>query len=439
MNHVRHIRKEYLLDELSRFVSSRSGIIQATYFIREKNSFLQIPNAISEAMMAETGIGYGLDLDAPTAMIKSLAETVERYALVQKANSAVLYNKSMKDLKSMGYSCFYPDYDMYEDFVYKNSRFIRMTPALKTDWVATGRFSDDKMIWLPISFMYCVYSPNKIFKFPNTNGMSCSFFDSAVEDSILELIERDTFLYMWLAKNPGEEILFDKIRYQPLAELLDILDFKRKQIKVIYKRTDIQIPCIFVIFKGKRKYNEAAFSIAGSADFDIERGCYRALLEFASFYNTFSVSLALHKKKYEEIYKKIKISKNDFKIKNFFDRTVFYTMYENFSKCEFLFNVKGYKKLSELFERWSRYKGNKKAMLRSCLRDKEVFILDVTPKEVEGSDVRVVRSYSPDLLDLEAGENLLYSSVFKRRRVDMIDRMFNKRTKTLNTDPHCYS
>ena len=435
MNYIRHIRKEYLLDELSRFVSSKSGLIKTTFFLDEQNTFLQVPNARS---IDSKGFhhGFGLDLDVTTAMIKSLAEALERYALsCGRVNGALLHKKSAEDLLSLCYSCFYPDYDVYEDFVYKNPRFVRMTPKLKTDWLAVRRFSDNKMIWLQAGFMYCFHSPNNILKLPTSNGMSCSFFDSAVEDSILELVERDTFLYMWLSKSPGEEILFDRVHYPPLKELLELLDCKRKQIKVIYKYTDTRIPCIFVIFKGQKRYNEAAFFITGSADFDIERGCYRALLEFTAIYNVFFTTLTLHTNKA----KKIREAGSDFIIKSFGDRMDFYIMYENFHKCGFLFNVSGYKNLSELSGKWKGDVGDgKEELLRSLLKGKDIFIADVTPKEMEKSEARVVRSYSPDLLDLEAGENFLYNSFFKKKRIDEIDKMFNKETKFLNSDPHCY-
>ena len=218
MDPIKHIRKEYLLDELSKFVSSKSGIIRTTYFTTEQYNPLYVPSAIS--ITGNARYGYGYDLDITAAMTKSLAEALERYNLrCDKMNGVFLHKKSAEDLKSMGYSCFYPDYDVYEDFVYKNPRFVRMSPKLKTDWVAARRFSDNKMIWLPAEFMYCFYLSNHILKLPTSNGMACSFFDSAVENSILELVERDTFLYMWLAKSPGEEILFDKIHYQPLKEL----------------------------------------------------------------------------------------------------------------------------------------------------------------------------------------------------------------------------
>lgn len=435
MNHIRHIRKEYLLDELSRFVSSKSGIIQTTYFISEKNTFVHVPMANS--ITKNSDIGFGVDLDPTVAMIKSLAEALERYVLRhKKISEAILYNKSMEELKSMGYSCFCPDYDVYTDFVYKNSYFKKMSPVLKTHWMATKRFSDNQMMWLPASFMYCFSKlSGNILKMPTSNGMSCSFFDSAVEDSILELIERDTFLYMWLSKKPGEEILFDKISYQPLIDLLDAIEGKRKQIKFIYKYTDTKIPSIYVIFKGKKKYNEAAFFISGSADFDIERGCYRALLEFISIYNEFFRSSRMFKNKTE----RIKSLKDDFMIKTFFDRTAFYTLYENFNKCEFLFDVSGYKKLSELSKEWSGKVGEgKEELLKNCLTGKNIFIADVTPKEVKKTNARIVRSYSPDLLDLDAGEDILYSTTFKKKRIDLLDKMFKRKTISLNSDPHCY-
>ena len=56
------------------------------------------------------------------------------------------------------------------------------------------------------------------------------------------------FLYMWFAKSPGEEIIFDEVHYEPLKQLLYIIGYKMKRIKVIYKYTDTKIPCLFVSF-----------------------------------------------------------------------------------------------------------------------------------------------------------------------------------------------
>ena len=289
MDRIKYIKKEYLLDELSQFVSSKFGVIQATYFREDQNNLIPYPEARS---MHENkkGIGIGPDIDVTAAMVKSLAKALERYTLIYaRANGNILCNKSVEDMKSMGHPCFYLDHDVYEDFVYENNPYLkRMTSDLKIDWTAVRSFSNDVLIWLPASYVHASYQNlwAHILKRPSSNGMSCSFLDSAVEEAILELIERDTFLYMWLAKSPGEEILFDRVDYEPLKKLIDKIGSKMSQIKVIYKYTDTQVPCLFVVFKGREKYNEPAFFISGRADTDIERACYRALSEFVSVYNS---------------------------------------------------------------------------------------------------------------------------------------------------------
>ena len=347
-----------------------------------------------------------------------------------RANGTFLYKISMEEMQSSGYTCFCSDYDVYEDFVYKNNPYLKkMSPYLKTDWTACHRFSDNKLVWLPASYIHS-YRQNiwtNLLKKPSSNGMSCSFLDSAVEDAVLELLERDTFLYMWLAKKSGEEILFDKVRYEPLKKLLSMIDYKRDQIKVIYKYTDTKIPCVFVIFKGKIKYNEMAFYITGSSDTHIERACYRALLEFIAIYNNGEV--------YQTRGKQIQ-DRQDFMIRSFRDRVAYYALYENFKKCEFLFDVKGERKLSELSCKWNIK--NKNDILKKNLKDKKVFFVDVTPREIKTTSVCIVRAYSPDLLDLDLEESCPFNFDFKRKRVDLIDKLFNKKTEALNREPHCY-
>ena len=435
MDPVKNIRKEYLLDEMSRFVSFKAGIIKSSFFRhRETGNILDCPRAISS--YARWPSGAGADLDAGTAMIKSLAESLERYTfLYARANGPIIYNKSAEELKSLGYSCFYPEYDLYEDFVYKNNPWLKqMSAQLKIDWAESQSFLNNKQVWLPATYIHN-YSQNIwtcILKKLTSNGMSCSFLDSAIEDSLLELIERDAFLYMWLAKSPGEEIIFDQIHYKPLSDLLETLDFKRKQIKVILKNTDTKIPCFFVIFKGEKKYNEPAFFISGSADMNVERGCYRALLEFTLCYGAFPNNLWRLKK----IKESMKNKKNFF-IQSFKDRTAYYSLYENFSKCAFLFDVKGQKKLSDLAEQWKE--ADKKAVLKEGLKGKDVFVADITPKEIEKTDIHIVRSYSPDLMDLDSNEGYPFNSSFKKKRVSAIDKALKaKNTLFLNKNAHCY-
>ena len=431
MDLTKFIRREYLLDELSQFVSSK-GIIQTTYFSNPQT--IECPKARS--LCDGQRLGAGIDLDLTTAMIKSMAEALERWSFLKaKAYGQFIRNKSIKDMRSLGYSYFYPPYDLYEDFVYKNHPHLkRISSGLKLDWSKVRRFRDNEWIWFPASYIYSSQQnkwTNVLREQITSNGMSCSFFDSAVEASILELIERDAFLYMWLAKSPGEEVVFDEVQNKALRELLDKMSYKLRQIKVIYKRTDTKIPCFFVIFRGEKKYNEPAFFISGSADMNIERGCYKILLEFLKIYNGWPDSLRFYKKSIK------KLEQTNFTIKGFTDRTAYYTMFENFCKCEFLFNVKGQKKLSSLVKEWKGI--DKKAFLRDSLKGKDIFTADMTPKEIAQSDVAIVRSYSPDLLDLEGGEIFLFNSLFKKKRVDIINKALKQKTKPLNTDPHCYS
>ena len=142
------------------------------------------------------------------------------------------------------------------------------------------------------------------------------------------------------------------------------------------------------------------------------------MLEFIAIYNN-SEGL---KRRVE----KIKTTK-DFKIKNFTDRTAYYALYENFHKCEFLFDVKGRRKLSELSKKWNIKR--KEKVLKENLKDKDIFVVDMTPREIKKTNIRIVRSYSPDLLDLEADETALFNCSFKRKRIDKIDKIFKTKTK----------
>ena len=431
-------KKEYLLDRLSLFVSSEAGLILDTSFIR--NQVLKCPTVECFSRDKDKTVGVGADPDFYSAMIKALAEALERYTLsgYAKKQKRILYNKTSRELIALGYTCFYPEEALFEDFVYETRPYCRkLTPDTKTDWVPAGKFSENQTVWLPASLIY--YSPHNtmtnILKRPTSNGMSCSFFDSAVEDSLLELIERDTFLYMWLAKSPGEEITVDEVQNSSLKRILEIIGDKKRQIKLIYKQTDTKTPCVYVLFKGKRGFDEPSFFITGKADPDIERACYRALVEFSHIYNMFF----LYKPFYEKAIKKMVAenkSNKGFYLKNFKDRYIFYAIYGNFQKCAFLFDTAGQRRLSEFFG--ERVTDEKTVFLKNALKDKKVFIADITPSEMENSGVFVVRAYSPDLLDMEYNEREPFSFLLKKKRVELINKALSEKTDRLNSDPHCY-
>ena len=429
MYHKQYIQKEYLLDQLSQFVSSRFGLIQNIRF--RETPVLHVPTAVSRA---QNRLGFGTDLDFSTAVIKSMAEALERYAInCPKKQETVIYKKTYKEMKALGYLCFYPDHPEFEDSVYTNFPFCKqITPDLKTDWAPARRLSDNQLVLLPASLLYyngCNTLTN-VLKSPTSSGMACSFLNSAVESSLLELIERDTMLYMWLSKSPGEEVIFDKIQNSRLKKMLEKIDCKRRQIKIVFKHTDIQIPCIFVLFKGKKTYDEPAFLITGTADTDVERGCYRALSEFTQCYNGCLLNKRLQERS-EQMAKEPSP-----KMTGFMDHTAFYAIYENFYKLEFLFNDIGKRKLSELSEKW---KGDpNENLLKTALKHKNIFIADVTPPEIRQSAVYVMRSYSPDLMDIDYRDDQMFSSSFRKKRVDMIDKALNTQTDRLNPDPHVY-
>ena len=423
------LKKEWLLDRLSRFVSS-SGLIYQTVF--ESGQILKCPTAVCYGRGQNLGIGT--DPDFYSAMIKALAEVLERYTLsgYAKKQKKILYNKTSRELIALGYTCFYPEEALFEDFVYETRPYCRkLTPDTKTDWVPAGKFSENQTVWLPASLIY--YSPHNtmtnILKRPTSNGMSCSFFDSAVEDSLLELIERDTFLYMWLAKSPGEEITVDEVQNSSLKRILEIIGDKKRQIKLIYKQTDTKTPCVYVLFKGKRGFDEPSFFITGKADPDIERACYRALVEFIQGYNMVFINRSFFDRKMRKA-----SGKNPQEITDFIDR-VFYMKYENFEKCAFLFDTTGRRRLSDCP---AKVTDEKTVFLKNALKDKKVFIADVTPSEMEKSGVSVVRAYSPDLLDIEHSEKELFNFLLKKKRIDGINKMSGEKTDCLNLDPHCY-
>ena len=93
--------------------------------------------------------------------------------------------------------------------------------------------------------------------------------------------------------------------------------------------------------------------------------------------------------------------------------------------------------LVRLSKQWN-IKTGKKKLLKNLLKDKNVFIVDVTPREIIKTNVRIVRSYSPNLLDLTRDETTPLNSIFGKKRVNTLDKVFNRETHSLNFDPHCY-
>ena len=220
----------------------------------------------------------GVDSDPKIAIIKSLAEGLERLITFKQGFSL---NKVFFNVKK-GEIIINP----FEKKSYFNGQ-ISLYPTLgigNSDKVSYTRFYNiltKKHILVPLQYVF--WGDSNQFSQLNsstTNGGGAHMMqDKALLSAIHEYLERDAFLLHWLCKITPKRVTLQSVKKYESIELLKRSLAMGLDIQILVLDSDVGIPtfisCIF-----DERTSPAIFAVAGATDsFDYENAIYRALTE----------------------------------------------------------------------------------------------------------------------------------------------------------------
>lgn len=167
----------------------------------------------------------------------------------------------------------------YEDIAYRVDTHLRhFNEDMKVDWVdGWDIFTGQQHFTLKNT----VYYGQIDFLHSNSNGCaSGTTQEEALLFSILELLERDAFVFHWLAGASPPHIDLSSIKDPVSYSIINRVRASGGEIYLLDGRLDFNVPIVFSVFvHPTRKYGNFAF--ASGASFDPEEAIRKAIFEVA--------------------------------------------------------------------------------------------------------------------------------------------------------------
>ena len=425
-----------------RLVSDRVGIISKVDFEELVPGEPEVYFAHSEpanvsVLCGQKALNHGdaASIDSDRAIMKAVGESIERYCSGQ-------YDKN--DLVLAAFDEFDGDavdpqtFALYsgEQYSQENFPFSPLTHQTPLQWVKGNSLKEDKPLWVPAAFVYVPYLFDNPKEQPFFNSISTGLacgpdLVSALYKSILEAIERDTFMIVW--KN---QLVLPRLdpwsSNDPFVQqLLEALQYVSLDCEAVYLTSDISVPVIIVILK--REDGTPYTTMGIGADLDPNRALSQALEEA---YLTF-----LGMSRYAKL-------KNDYKPESDYSDINTPTLHalahavcpELRSSINFLTSSKNLLSFGSLPNLSSESKIDNIHTLVKLLDEKDLDIIsyDLTTLDVDEVGFKVVRSVVPGLQPLDINHSRRYEGGKRLFEVPVKMGLLDKPhgTRELNRFPH---
>lgn len=430
------------LARAERLVSDRVGILSKVDFEElfpgePEVYFVHSEPANVSILCGQEALNHGdaASIEPDRATMKAVGESVERYCSGQYDKEDLVLS-AFEDLEIDAVDP--QTFALYseEQYSQENFPFSPLTPKTPLQWSKGHSLRDDVARWVPAAFVNVPYlfdAPGEVpFFNPISTGLACGpDLAWALYKSILEVIERDTFMIVW--KNQlGLPHLDPWSSKDPFfQQLLAGMQNVNLECEAIYLTSNISVPVIIVILKRQEGVPYTTLGIG--ADLDPNRALTQALEEA---YLTF-----LGMSRYAQL-------KNDFKPEPDFRDIKTPTLHAlahavcpelrsslNFLKSsEPLLSVEDIPNLSG-----SSKVGNVETLVK-ILADKgfDVISYDLTTLDIDEVGFKVVRSVIPGMQPLDINHSRRYEGGKRLYEVPVQMGLLEKprSARELNPFPH---
>lgn len=418
-----------MLESIQKIVDSRLGIIKMVHELPSYPLNMYTKVAYRQALATPDnttiigsivgGLGYSLT-SSHHAEIKALGEALERYSsafvgydkvTTGSYNSLSPFNR-LDPLTVTGYEDW--QYEM-KDFIFKkidhNTEFI---------WAKGIDNFNHTEIWIPTCLVLLNGSYRNVIRDVISTGLAAgSTFQQAFEGGVLECIERDAIMIMWLNELSMPIIDHDSINDLVIQKAIKNCEKLNLDLVILDITTDILVPTYFVLILNKDSFPYAI--VAANSHYDYTKALRGAIEEAFACFNTL-----YHKNSNGSISEK---DFSDLSKLSIHDHSDYYAKGLGLQNLEFL--LKG-KKIS--LEESSKNKITSFEGLMKRLKEMNLNVLsvDITTEDVRHLDLSVCRVVMPELAFLESTYPML-----KCRRLRTSPVAMGYKTKeTFNINPH---
>lgn len=342
--------------------------------------------------------GSGFSLNQKKAQISSLGEFIERYAAINDTGK-IKYTEGNVDNR------------LNLEKVTKSNDVDELN--IKRIWVEGNDVLNKKKIMVPYEMVY-LKSPNysPIRDIISTGLSAHTDMHKMFIGGLQECIERDAFVLFWLLGKVNFKIdIYDSGSYL-FNNILDIIKASNIEIYLYDITTNLKIPTILTVLKGKKK----GFYMGCASNLNYTQAIINSIEEALGGYSIYSEAI---------YFNSYNVPKNKNEIFTLKDRPIYYLT----GKGDYILE-----KLIDPNVKTLKYRNikNNDSTLQDCINqilklDYSLILVNITPKSVLDLGFYVGRVIIPELCFLSTGKPLLNSVRLNERIIG---------GKDINLEPH---
>lgn len=389
----------HALNELCVFLDPKKGVIKTVRRIYEYSDdpkFYNYGAILTECSpdkyeneLSNSTSGFSF-FSEEEALLKCLGESLERDA-VRRFQSNNFITGSVSELQENVI-------DIKSIVTFSNSQFlekrfshVQFNDKTPFSWIKGKNEMSNKEVLIPAQLVYLSYKPiekEKYIYLPTTSGLAGGgTYTSALVRSILENIERDSFLLHYLSKKSGMKINLSKIKSKKVQKLVSYIRSYNLEVVCCVLMTELEIPTYLTII-----INRTGVGPALSLGMKTDLNPVEAILG--------SIQEALHTRGWiRNIVEKEPgrlINVNLKRIEKLDDRAILWYGKDKIELLDFFIN--GGEKELEVKEKNFDFK-SKLSILKNALKknNMDLFSINVTPRYLDKYNFKVVKSIIPQL------------------------------------------
>jgi len=348
------------------------------------------PVRAEDSLISPSPSGSGLS--ATEAEIHALMESVERYSNMVVDESRFIWSTyNVVEKRAINPK----DLGLYSDDQYDRNDLMcsRFSADSEIPWIQGQDLSSGKSVLIPVDFVYYPAVREKPLVFDTSNGASAhTDIVLAILNGLFEVIERDSFLTMWLNKISMPILNIKKLPFGFNESIKLINDFGMN-VKLVDLTNDTRVPTVMAVCYNKKPSKYPALLVGTGSHIEPEKAVQKALFEME-----FMLIEAL------ENPNKKKITRPD-EISTMYEHPLYYLNPKMRKYWEFMISAKQTSELPMLAK--SSFKDNY-SMLMQVVKlldsmNHRVIWVDITPSDINRMGLKAVKVFVTGFQPLYVG------------------------------------
>ena len=351
------------------------------------------PVRVEDSLITPSPSGSGFS--AREAEIHTLMESVERYSNMVVDESRLIwssYNKVETNAINPVNLGLYSE-EQYDKNDLGCSRF---SVDLEIPWIEGYDLYSGKLVLIPADFVYYPSIRQKPLVFDTSNGASAHTDTvQAILNGLFEVIERDSFLTMWLNRIPMPILNLNKLPFS-FSESIRRMNQRGLSVKLVDMTSDTCIPAIAAVCYSNNPNKYPALLVGAGSHTDPEKAVQKALFEMEFMLNEML-----------ERPNKKKISHPN-EITSMYEHPLFYLNPKMRKYWNFMISSK---QTSKIFRSAKRFSKDNYGMLRQIVKilhnmNHRVIYVDIIPSDLKKIGFKAVKVFVTGFQPLYVGTEL---------------------------------